>query len=151
MFYALFLHLAHLASIGVMSYDEVSGVTIDVVSVVVDSNSTLTGSKMSDAFLLGTWIARESAGHGPVIGDKGASHGAMQIGGSWFAFCGMTPAELRSDRRRNIACGYDIMKSLVTTCGSVRGALRGYSSGKCSGTNSARAKVESRCKESGAC
>ncbi len=151
MLYEAFLLAAHMASVGAIHREDAFDLAIEVIDVVLDTDDSFTGSKEKDVQLLVTWVARESAGKVHVIGDKGASNGAMQIGQVWFDLCQTNKEKLITNRRENIACGYKIMKHLRGVCGSVRSALRSYASGPCQGSIEARQKVESRCKESGAC
>lgn len=151
MLYEAFMLAAHLASVGAIHKEDAIDISIDVISVVLDSEDSFTESKEKDVLLLVDWVARESAGHKAIVGDKGKSHGAMQIGKIWFKLCDTNEVDLKSDRRLNIACGYKVMKHLKSVCGGIRPALRSYASGPCQGTIEARLKVEARCKESGAC
>lgn len=150
MLYTVFMFTAKLAALGIMDYAQAPSVAIDTVAVVLDSDSTLTGDRLKDALLLADWIGHESAGHVHHDGDGGESLGRMQIRRSWLKVFGGTEADLRHPRE-GIRFGYDLMKSLKTSCGSLRGGLRAYASGTCAGSLKARALVESRCKESGAC
>jgi hypothetical protein len=144
--------VVHLVVIGVMDRTEAPSVAIDTVYVVNEEESLFSGDDGRDRTmsLLLEWIGRESAGRVSVKGDGGRSSGRMQIGESWLPLCEVEKEKLL-DGRENIRCGLKVMRHLRDRCGSVRAALRAYASGTCAGNMTSRAKVEARCKASGAC
>ncbi len=145
--------VVHLVVIGVMDRVEAPSVAIDTVYVVNEEEPLFSGDDGRDRTLalFIEWIGRESAGRVGVKGDGGRSNGRMQIGESWLSLCEVTKEQLLTDGRENIRCGLKVMRHLRDRCGSVRAGLRSYASGPCAGNIEGRAKVEARCKASGAC
>jgi hypothetical protein len=112
------------------------------------------------ARLLLVWAARESAGQIAALGDCAPgkrtlatcrSFGAMQMDRGWLAALELAPADVLADRRLALRSGLDVFRRLRDKCGGVRAGLRAYASGTCAGSPRARALVEWRCKEAGAC
>lgn len=95
------------------------------------------------ARVLAVWAYRESAGRS-VIGDHGAACGVLQL--HELARQGVPCAEILADRRVGLRLGLAWMRRMAEQCGSVRGGLRAYASGSCSG---AVALVRSRCAQAG--
>ncbi len=151
MLYEAFMYAAVLVSSGIMDQKHAGNVAINAVAVVVDADGdTLTGDAMKDVRLLINWQGHESAGRPHVEGDGGASLGPMQINKQWAALFGVSEIDLK-DPYTGVKVGYSIMKQLKKSCGSTRAGLRAYAGGTCAGTLRARALVETRCKETGAC
>jgi hypothetical protein len=70
----------------------------------------------------------------------------MQMNRMWLA-----DRAVLTDPRLALRLGLGLMRELAEKCGSVRGGLRAYASGSCSGSPRARQLVAWRCAQSGAC
>lgn len=152
MIFSLFTLAASLAGTSV-PLAGVASIADDVRAVVLESvpltlASTVEESRAATARLLVVWSWRESAWKVGAIGDAGASLGAMQLNRSWL---GGRDAEVLTDRRLALRLGLALMVDLAARCGSVRGGLRAYASGSCSGNARARELVAARCKMAEAC
>lgn len=134
----------------------------DVAAVASSSPPLFSGpdARERTARLLLVWASRESAGHAGALGDCAPgtrtvatcrSFGAMQIQRPWLSAMDLEPADVLENRRRALAAGLSVLRYLSERCGSVRAGLRAYAGGTCAGTVRARALVEARCAESGAC
>lgn len=84
--------------------------------------------------LLLEWAARESALRADAVGDGGRSFGVLQVSRQWLD--GHAPAEVLASRRLGLSLGLAVMRVAIAKCGSVRGGLGLYASGKCSGAPS---------------
>lgn len=118
------------------------------------------GAREKTARLLLVWSSRESGGQTAAIGDCAPgkrtiatcrSFGAMQLQRLWLGVLDLSPEDVLEDRRLALRSGLSVLRQLRDRCGSVRAGLRAYAAGTCAGTIRARALVDARCAESGAC
>ena len=151
-----------LASRGALLAATAPELAADVTDVVAIEAPLFDGPDGRDktARLLLVWSARESAGQVNAIGDCAPgkrtvatcrSFGRMQVNRLWLGVLDLEPADVLGDGRLALRAGLDVWRRLRDKCGTVRGALRAYASGSCAGSPRARAIVEARCAESGAC
>jgi hypothetical protein len=91
------------------------------------------------ARLLLVWSWSESRWDACAEGDHGRAIGVMQVHGA---------LEARCDARAGYRAALRLIAVLETACGSRRGALQAFASGRCEG---ATRLVESRCRAAGGC
>lgn len=89
------------------------------------------------AALLLAWSWFESRWDPCAIGDQGRAVGIMQVHGATAAHC---------DAAAGYAAALQMLADLRTGCGSARGALSAYASGRCDG---AKGLVNARCRAAG--
>jgi len=124
------------------------GVARDALSVSLEGPELL-DDREATARLLVVFAWRESAFAADALGDHGRACGLLQLHD--VARQGHSCDEVRADRRLALRLGLAWMRRMRDVCGSVKGGLAAFASGRCSGLPRVDALVASRCALAGGC